>query len=149
MRSGHPAPCLYGPVALPVGLPTIKHDAKQSHFIRTLDHAAVYAWGETTHEYPLEDTRPHPDAFLNRSWGLLHQAGIYTAPHHDSNGRITFVRIVSGMKMWAVYDLEDTSASRDEASDAFYRLCDIDSDLSQLPKGLVAEVVVLHAGDML
>ncbi|KAG1818942.1 hypothetical protein EV424DRAFT_1539898 [Suillus variegatus] len=116
---------------------------------QTLDHAAVYAWGETTHEYPLEDTRPHPDAFLNRSWGLLHQAGIYTAPHHDSNGRITFVRIVSGMKMWAVYDLEDTSASRDEASDAFYRLCDIDSDLSQLPKGLVAEVVVLHAGDML
>ncbi|KAG2110434.1 hypothetical protein BD769DRAFT_1674595 [Suillus cothurnatus] len=116
---------------------------------QTLDHAAVYAWGETIREYPLEDTRPHPDVFLNRSWGLLHQAGIYTAPHHDSNGRISYVRIVSGMKMWAVYDLEDTSVSREEASDAFYRLCDIDSDLSQLPKGLVAEVVVLHAGDIL
>ncbi|KAG1855274.1 hypothetical protein F4604DRAFT_1932333 [Suillus subluteus] len=116
---------------------------------QTLDHAAVYAWGETTHEYSLEDTRPHPDAFLNRSWGLLHQAGIYSAPHHDSNGLITFVKIVSGMKMWGIYDLEDTSVSRDEAADIFYGLCDIDTDLSQVPRGLVAEVAVLHAGDML
>jgi hypothetical protein len=124
-------------------------DAKHIHLIRTLDHTAVYAWGETVHEYPLQDTRPHPDTFLNRSWGLLHQAGIYTAPHHDSNGKVTFVKIVSGMKMWCVYYLDDASVPRDEAADIFYRLCDIDSDLSKLPKGLVAEVIILHAGDML
>ncbi|KIK37150.1 hypothetical protein CY34DRAFT_109229 [Suillus luteus UH-Slu-Lm8-n1] len=116
---------------------------------QTLDHAAVYAWGETVHEFPLQDTRPHPDVFLNRSWGLLHQAGIYTAPHHDSNGKNTFVKIVSGMKMWCVYHLDDASVPRDQAADVFHRLCDIDGDLSQLPEGLVAEVIILHAGDML
>ncbi|KAG2128927.1 uncharacterized protein EDB93DRAFT_1256470 [Suillus bovinus] len=56
---------------------------------------------------------------------------------------------MSGMKMWAIYDLEDASASRDEAADTFYSLCNIDSNLCQLPKGLAVEVVVLYVGDML
>lgn len=119
------------------------------YLIRTLDHTAIYSWSEIVHKYPLEDTWPHSDIFLNRSWGLLHQAGIYTAPHHDSNGKNTFVKIVSGMKMWCVYHLDDASVPRDQAADVFHRLCDIDGDLSQLPEGLVAEVIILHAGDML
>ncbi|KAG1753303.1 hypothetical protein EDB19DRAFT_1824049 [Suillus lakei] len=103
---------------------------------QTLDHAAVYAWSETTHEYPLEDTQPHPDVFLGQSWGLLHQAGIYTTPHHDSNRQNTFITIVSSIKMWSIYDIEDTLLSCDEAAGLFNRLCNIDTNLFQLPKGL-------------
>lgn len=51
--------------------------------------------------------------------------------------------------MWCVYHLDDASVSCDQAADIFYSLYDIDSNLSQLPKGLVAKVVVLHASNML
>jgi hypothetical protein len=40
------------------------------------------------------------------------------------------MRIMFSMKMWAVYNLEDTSVSHEEALDAFYRLYNIYSNLS-------------------
>ncbi|KAG2034363.1 hypothetical protein BDR03DRAFT_984361 [Suillus americanus] len=65
--------------------------------LRQLDHGIGHGWNQTTTNYPIQD-KVHPDNFLLNGWSLLHQSGVLTDAHQDSDGGVTFVQLVLGKK---------------------------------------------------
>lgn len=59
-------------------------------------------WNATNQRYPTRDVRILNDILRTRSWGLLHQPGAITYPHHDASGQLTWVRNMCGYKFWVV-----------------------------------------------
>jgi hypothetical protein len=42
------------------------------------------------------------DAYHTRNWDLLHGGGAVTLEHHDAEGYCTFLKILTGCKLWAI-----------------------------------------------
>lgn len=44
------------------------------------------------------------DFIASRFWDLAHGGGVYTPEHHDADGLLTYVQVVTGGKFWAAVE---------------------------------------------
>ncbi|KAG1725977.1 hypothetical protein EDB19DRAFT_1833597 [Suillus lakei] len=103
----------------------------------------LMAWHRSIRDCPLEGKFVHPDNFLVNGWGLIHQGGVVTTPHHDSEGQNTFVIGDVGLKIWVWFFYKDPR-DRQALLQASTSLCD-KYDFSQF----VAESVTVYPGDLI
>ncbi|KZT03242.1 uncharacterized protein LAESUDRAFT_762220 [Laetiporus sulphureus 93-53] len=68
--------------------------------LENLDDGLVQGWGMTAAAYPTVKQWVHPDNWLNRGWVLLHQAGVVTYAHQDSDKNCTWIIPHSGVKFY-------------------------------------------------
>ena len=54
------------------------------------------------HRNPHERTEVPNDVHKSRSWALVHHAMFHTYPHHDAEGYVTFIQVLSGLKYWII-----------------------------------------------
>ncbi|KAG1830704.1 hypothetical protein DFJ58DRAFT_848392 [Suillus subalutaceus] len=101
------------------------------------------AWHRSIRDCPLEGKFVHPDNFLVNGWGLIHQGGVVTTPHHDSEGQNTFVIGDIGLKFWVWFFYKDHQ-DRQALLQASTSLCD-KYDFSQF----AAESVTVYPGDLI
>ncbi|KAG1770829.1 hypothetical protein EV702DRAFT_1202303 [Suillus placidus] len=111
-------------------------------YLSALDDGLM-AWHRTLQDCPLKGKFVHPDNFLVNGWGLIHQGGVVTAPHHDSEGQNTFVIGDIGLKIWVWFFYKD-SKDRRSLLQASRSLCD-KYDFSQF----LAESVTVYPGDLI
>lgn len=116
------------------------------HVISTLDDGLTVGWSQSQRDMPFHNGMVSSDNLAVRSWGLAHQAGVFTFPHHDADGDATYVLGIFGLKLWTLYFPRDPTLSRDELKDIVYKLCD--PDVSDHPE-VCAETVYLYPGDLL
>jgi hypothetical protein len=45
----------------------------------------------------------HPENFTVKGWGMVHDAGFLTYPHHDAEGTLTWIWMEVGVKMWVYF----------------------------------------------
>ncbi|KAN0092508.1 hypothetical protein V8E55_003292 [Tylopilus felleus] len=114
--------------------------------ISTLDDGLTVGWSQSQRDMPFHNGMVSSDNLAVRSWGLAHQAGVFTFPHHDADGDATYVLGIFGLKLWTLYFPRDPTLSRDELKDIVYKLCD--PDVSDHPE-VCAETVYLYPGDLL
>jgi hypothetical protein len=46
------------------------------------------------------------DTWKSVQWDVLTAAGFYTLPRHDNHGYLTYVTMLSGMKLWSLLKLK-------------------------------------------
>jgi hypothetical protein len=80
------------------------------------------AWNRTSKDCPLRGKYVHPDNFSVKGWAVIHQSGVLTPPHHDSEGQNTFVIGVTGLKLWSVFNARDRQNLRSQL-EATINLC--------------------------
>ncbi|KAF8871079.1 hypothetical protein BD779DRAFT_1679446 [Infundibulicybe gibba] len=66
-----------------------------------------------------------------RNWELLHTGGFHTFEHHDAEGYATFLRIITGCKMWGIarpagYAGANTRNALDEMNKLFIRTGEVE-----------------------
>ncbi|KAG2097933.1 uncharacterized protein F5147DRAFT_777801 [Suillus discolor] len=103
----------------------------------------LMAWHRSIRDCPLEGKFVHPDNFLVNGWGLIHQGGVVTTPHHDSEGQNTFVIGDIGLKFW-VWFFYKGPKDRQALLHASTSLCD-EYDFSQF----ATESITVHPGDLI
>lgn len=111
-----------------------------------VDDGLTIGWSQTQRDMPFEKRKVFADNLSVRSWALAHHAGVFTFPHHDADGEVTYVVGVSGVKLWTLYFVRDPTQSRNEILKIFVRQCDRNEP--QLPD-VHAETVYLYPGDLL
>lgn len=112
----------------------------------SLDDGLTIGWSQTQRDLPFEKRKVSSDNLAVRSWGLAHQAGTFTYPHHDADGDVTYVMVMSGVKLWTLYFYSDPTLARDRLFEVRYNLCDPDTPPSD---DVCAETVYLYPGDLL
>lgn len=61
------------------------------------------------------------DLISSRFWDLAHAGGVYTPEHHDADGLLTYVQVITGGKFWAAVE---PKGYRDATTRAqIFRLC--------------------------
>lgn len=111
-----------------------------------LDDGLTVGWSQTQHDAPFEKRKVSADNLTVRSWGLTHQAGVFTYPHQDADGEVTYGIGVFGLKLWTFYFVRDPTKSRDEVLSLVSEL--IVSEEKEFPD-LHAETVYLYPGDLM
>jgi hypothetical protein len=112
----------------------------------SLDDGLTVGWSQTQRDLPFDKRKVSSDNLAVRSWGLGHQAGTFTYPHHDADGDATYVIVMSGVKLWTLYFNRDPTVSREGLMKIRTNLCDPDMP----PSGDVcAETAYLYPGDLL
>ncbi|KAG1790108.1 uncharacterized protein HD556DRAFT_1446460 [Suillus plorans] len=91
----------------------------------------------------------HPQNFTSKGWGLLSHAGFLSYPHHDAEGTLTWIRIESGIKFWAIFHLKGGSSDRIQLQHLSVRLADYNTHKEWILNHCDGEVIALHPGDML
>jgi hypothetical protein len=84
-----------------------------------------------------------------KGWGLLHQAGYLTYPHHDAEGTLTWVRMEFGLKFWTVFRLKAQYDDRIHIQEVVCRLGNLTEHEAWAREHCDAEVITLTRGDIL
>jgi len=111
-----------------------------------LDDGLTVRWSPTQRDAPFEKCKVSADNLAVRSWGLAHQAGVFTYPHQDADSDAIYIIGMSGIKMWTFYFICDPSKSRNEILSIITKL--INTDETEHPD-LDAETVYLYPRDLL
>ena len=80
-----------------------------------------------------------------QSWGLVHQAGVFTYPHQDADGEAAYVLGIYGLKMWTFYFVRDHTKTRDEILEIVDNL--ITTDKTDHPN-FDTETIYIYPGDL-
>ncbi|KAG1845819.1 hypothetical protein F4604DRAFT_1936730 [Suillus subluteus] len=115
--------------------------------LRQLDHGIAHGWNQTTTDYPIQD-KVHPDNFLLNGWSLLHQPGVLTNFHHDSDGGVTFVQSVLGKKKWIPAFLRNPNISRTKFTELSLLMTNLLANHAEIEANWNMEVVTLQEGDL-
>ncbi|KAG1771574.1 hypothetical protein EV702DRAFT_1201889 [Suillus placidus] len=115
--------------------------------LRQLDHGIAHGWNQTTTDYPIQD-KVHPDNFLLNGWSLLHQPGVLTNFHHDSDGGVTFVQSVLGKKQWIPAFPRNPNISRTKFIELSLLLTNLLANRTEIEENWSMEVVTLEEGDL-
>lgn len=116
---------------------------------RNLDDGVGVGFNQTHKTVDVVGKVLPPDVFTARSWGLLHQAGILTTPHHDAEGGGTFVVPFSGCKIWICIRIKDPEIDRKTFAEYISRVADRDEVLSTFKERIQCQVIYAYPGDLM
>ncbi|KAG6377653.1 hypothetical protein JVT61DRAFT_14416 [Boletus reticuloceps] len=107
------------------------------------DDAQLGANAESRNHRWRQDPQWH---FDKRAWGLEHQAGVITYPHHDAKGAGAFVIVLSGVKHWVVIGTKQLA--RKHPPELLVNMGDSQSSMLDFLADVDAETIHLNTGDI-
>lgn len=69
----------------------------------------MMAWNTIQSSDPALTADIFNDVVHTQSWGLLHQAGSVTYPHHNTAGQHIWVLNMAGYKFWIIFKIKDNA----------------------------------------
>ncbi|KAH0836370.1 hypothetical protein J3R83DRAFT_7943 [Lanmaoa asiatica] len=111
-----------------------------------LNDGLTVRWSQTQHDMPFDKRKIYVDNLSVHSWAMAHQAGIFTFPHHDADGEVTYTVGMSGVKLWTFYFSHNPTKSCNNILKIFSWLCNHNE--CQHPN-IHAETVYLYPGDLI
>ncbi|KAG1777593.1 hypothetical protein EV702DRAFT_1045334 [Suillus placidus] len=123
------------------------HDVEE----RTKDYTHPYVEG-TIKDFMCNLNDPNCIQFILDlpyiGWSLLHQPGVLTNFHHNSDGGVIFVQSVLGKKQWIPAFLRNPNISRTKFIELSLPLTNLLANRTEIEENWSMEVVTLEEGDL-